>query len=155
MSVEALTQFGQKVAQDPALQAEAQETLGIPLNELMSMNAEQLQTANTDYPALVVNLADKYGYHFTKEELLEQITIVMNPNAQGELSDEALEAVAGGGKGSNIGAAVGGVLGGVAGGFATGAPTFGTAAAGGAVLGSMGGASAGGWIGDQIQNAGW
>ncbi|MBD2774170.1 Nif11-like leader peptide family natural product precursor [Iningainema tapete] len=96
MSVEALTQFGQKVAQEPALQAEAQETLGISLSELMSMNAEQIQSANTEYPDLVVDLAAKYGYHFTKKELLEQITVVMNPNAQGELSDEALEAVAGG-----------------------------------------------------------
>lgn len=96
MSIEALSKFSEKVAQEPALQAETEKTLGIPLNELMEMNAEQLQAANTDYPALVVDLAAKYDYEFTKEELLQQITVLMNPQGQGELNDEALEAVAGG-----------------------------------------------------------
>ncbi|MGD1909810.1 MAG: hypothetical protein ACFB2X_02765 [Rivularia sp. (in: cyanobacteria)] len=39
---------------------------------------------------------ERDDYEFTKEELLEQITVLMNPQGEGELNDEALEAVAGG-----------------------------------------------------------
>lgn len=96
MSTESLIQFYQKVAQEPALQTEAEKAVGMPLPELMSLNPEQLQTANIDYLAVVVDVAAKHGYQFTKNELIEQITYVKNPTAEGELSDEALEAVAGG-----------------------------------------------------------
>ena len=60
------------------------------------MTPEQLQTANKDYPATISEIAAKNGFEISKEELLEQIRVATSSE---ELSDEQLEAVAGG-KGS-------------------------------------------------------
>ncbi|MEM9924893.1 MAG: hypothetical protein AAF915_14255 [Cyanobacteria bacterium P01_D01_bin.50] len=96
MTVEAINSFANKVAQDAALKQEIETSVGIPLDTLLSMSLEQVQGANKDYPALITEIAAKNGFEFSKDELIEQIC---QASSSEELSDEQLEAVAGG-KGS-------------------------------------------------------
>lgn len=102
MTVEAINSFANKAAQDAALRKEIETTAGISLQALLDMNPEQLQAANKDYPATIIKIAAKNGFDFSKEELLEQIRAATSSE---ELSDEQLEAVAGGKSGHGIGSA--------------------------------------------------
>ena len=82
MSTESLIQFYQKVAQEPALQTEAEKAVGMPMPELMSLNPEQLQTANIDYLAVVVDVAAKHGVlGLTKVAALELANAGVTVNA--------------------------------------------------------------------------
>ena len=94
MSIEAVNQFLTKVSEDQQLQAELAQ----------AMEAENDRQAATE-------LAAKYGYEFTADELASEIQ-----NRQSEfqsnqevdtLSEEELEAVAGGACTPLVGAAVG------------------------------------------------
>lgn len=93
MTVEAINSFANKAAQDAELRKEIETTAGISLQALLDMNPEQLQAANKDYPGVVTQIAAKNGFEFSREELLEQIRVATSSE---ELSDEQLEAVAGG-----------------------------------------------------------
>jgi predicted ribosomally synthesized peptide with nif11-like leader len=75
MSIEAVNQFLTKVSEDQQLQAELAQ----------AMEAENNRQATAE-------LGAKHGYDFTPEELEAEVK-----NRQSELSEEALEAVAGGG----------------------------------------------------------
>jgi predicted ribosomally synthesized peptide with nif11-like leader len=80
MSIESVNQFLQKVAQDTQLQEEIAK----------AMESENDRQA-------VVELGAKYGYQFTSDELGQEIQ--KNQQAavdSGELSEDELEAVAGG-----------------------------------------------------------
>ncbi|WNZ43910.1 Nif11-like leader peptide family natural product precursor [Leptolyngbya boryana CZ1] len=85
MSVEAVNQFLQKVAEDQSLQTELASVLGTP-------NDRDLTT----------ELAKQNGYDFTSEELWAEVqkrqAELTQKQEAGELemSDEELEAVAGG-----------------------------------------------------------
>ncbi|MGL5804336.1 MAG: Nif11-like leader peptide family RiPP precursor [Xenococcaceae cyanobacterium] len=84
MSIEAVNQFLQKVSEDTSLQSELAKALN-------SENARQEAT----------NLSAKYGYMFTQDELWTEIHSRQNELQQmlsdGELNEQELEAVAGGG----------------------------------------------------------
>ena len=83
MSIEAVNQFLTKVSEDKQLQAELAQ----------AMEAEDDRQAATE-------LAAKYGYEFTPEELWLEIekrqNEFQNNQTNDELSEEELEAVAGG-----------------------------------------------------------
>lgn len=83
MSLETVQQFLQKVSEDAALQAELTQ----------SLQAENDREAVTE-------LAAKHGYSFSSEELWAEIQKRQSEfearQAAGELSEEELEAVAGG-----------------------------------------------------------
>lgn len=83
MSTQAVNQFLQKVTEDPQLQEELAKAL----------EAENDRQAATD-------LAIKHGYQFTPDELWAEIQNRQSEFGQnqdsGELSEEELEAVAGG-----------------------------------------------------------
>ncbi len=85
MSVEAVTQFLEKVTEDEKLQQELTSTLESQENER----------------AAATQLGARYGYEFTQDELWQEVQKRKNQAQQrqeaGELSDEELEAVAGGG----------------------------------------------------------
>ena len=97
MTTVAVQEFFNKVAEDEALQAEL----------VKAMEAENDRQAVTD-------LAEKKGYDFTPEELWAEVQkrqaeAEKKPEA-GELSDEELEAVAGGEIFLGVAAAVAGTL---------------------------------------------
>ncbi len=83
MSIEAVNQFLTKVSEDQELQAEL----------ATAMEAENDRTAATE-------LAAKHGYNFTSEELASEIenrqSEFQSKHEVNELSEEELEAVAGG-----------------------------------------------------------
>jgi predicted ribosomally synthesized peptide with nif11-like leader len=89
MSIEAVNQFLQKVTEDQQLQEELAKAL----------ESENDRQAATD-------LAAKYGYEFTPDELWAEVQNRQSEFQQkqqaGELSDEELEAVAGG-RGGGLG----------------------------------------------------
>lgn len=93
MSIEAVAEFTNKLAEDEVLQQELQSVAG---------DKEALEASQS-----VSELGAKYGYEFTAEEAqtLRQIILAQQ---SGELSEDQLEAVAGGGP---IGRAIGGWIG--------------------------------------------
>jgi predicted ribosomally synthesized peptide with nif11-like leader len=93
MSVEAVNQFLQKVTEDPQLQEELAKAL----------------EADNDRQA-AADLAAKHGYQFTPDELWAEIQNRQSEFEQqstGELSEDELEAVAGGFCTPIIGAGIG------------------------------------------------
>lgn len=85
MSIEQVEKFVALAAQEPALQAQ--------------LDAFQKVTDPAGafaYLKSMVAEANKRGIHFVESDLKAWITAQMQPLAQGELSDEALDAVAGG-----------------------------------------------------------
>lgn len=78
MSIEAVNQFLTKVSQDKKLQVEFAQ----------AMEAEDRTAA--------VKLAAQHGYEFTTEELAIQIEKVATGTLLAELTEEQLEAIAGG-----------------------------------------------------------
>lgn len=88
MSIQSVQQFMDKVATDEKLQQEL----------------STIVTGNESDRAAAVQLASKYGYQFTSDELWQEIQKRQNELAQaqqaGELDDAELEAVAGG-RGTN------------------------------------------------------
>lgn len=93
MTIEAINSFANKAAQDAAFRKEIEETTGISIQTLLNIKPKQLKSADKDYPGILTEIASKNGFDFSKEELLEQIRIATSSE---ELSDEQLEAVAGG-----------------------------------------------------------
>lgn len=79
MSIQAVNQFLTKVSYDKKLQTEFIQAMGI----------------NNDCAA-GVKLAAQYGYQFTPQELATQIEKVVTGTLLEELSEEQLDAVAGG-----------------------------------------------------------
>ena len=83
MTVEAVNQFLEKVSEDEKLQEELAKALEV----------ENDREAATE-------LAGKYGYEFNSDELWQEVqkrqTDLQQRQEAGELSDEELEAVAGG-----------------------------------------------------------
>jgi predicted ribosomally synthesized peptide with nif11-like leader len=94
MSAEAVNQFLQKVAEDPQLQEELAQAL----------------EADNDRQA-AADLATKHGYQFTPDELWAEIQNRQSEFQQStdELSEDELEAVAGGACTPIIGAGIGAV----------------------------------------------
>jgi predicted ribosomally synthesized peptide with nif11-like leader len=87
MSIENVTQFAQRAAQEPALREKIQTLLA---------------TSDSDPAASIVRLAEEEGLPFTAEEFGQ---FRESPQA-GELSDEQLANVAGGGDFENFFASV-------------------------------------------------
>ena len=85
MAIEAVRQFLTKVNHDEKSQSELSEAMG----------------AKKDLTA-AVELAARHGYEFTLEELAAQIEQLKRIQAGEQLSEEELEAVAGGAIGSTI-----------------------------------------------------
>ena len=85
MTVEALSEFFNKVEEDVSLQ-----------KELESLRVEE-QEATIRYQALA-DFGHQHGYEFTTEEVeqLQQVRKAMLAEESEELSEEQLEAVAGG-----------------------------------------------------------
>ena len=79
MSIETVNQFLTMVSLDPKLQAQFTQVMG----------------AKDDYAA-GVKLAAQHGYEFTLEELAAQIKKVATGTLLAELSEEQLDAIAGG-----------------------------------------------------------
>lgn len=93
MSIEAVAKFTNKLAEDEALQQEIKCAIG---------DKEGLDASQT-----VSELGAKHGYEFTAKEA-QTLRQVVLANQSGELSEEQLEAVAGGG---DLGKAIGSWLG--------------------------------------------
>ncbi|MCA1992636.1 MAG: Nif11-like leader peptide family RiPP precursor [Coleofasciculus sp. S288] len=97
MSIEAVADFTKRLTEDASLQEELRAAVG----DKEGMEASQA----------VADLGSKHGYSFTAEEA-QQVRDYVVANESGELSEEQLEAVAGGGPiGRAIGAWVGDKLG--------------------------------------------
>lgn len=93
MSIASVNQFYQVAMQDPALKQQFHTAAGSD-QELLQMAVEQGQ---------------KYGYNFTTEEVAQAIAATQLPaetNGNIELSDQQLEAVAGGKSDSGVGQAI-------------------------------------------------
>ncbi len=101
MSLTAVAEFTNKLVEEPSLQQELGSAIG---------EKEGLIAAET-----VADIGAKYGYNFTAEEAQELRELVL-ASESGELSDEQLEAVAGGFFLGAIGGLVGGLIGGAVGG---------------------------------------
>lgn len=99
MSIEAVTKFTNKLAEDESLQQELKSIIG---------HKEGLAASQT-----VSEMGAKHGYKFTAEEAQEvREFILISESDDDELTEEELEAVAGGGDtGRRIGEKVGGWLG--------------------------------------------
>lgn len=68
------------------------------INELQEQLKSLQQTAGGDLLSQAVNLGAEHGYEFTEEEMRDELQqISISTVEEGELSDEQLEAVAGGG----------------------------------------------------------
>lgn len=90
MSIESVNQFYQVVIQDPDLKQQFYTAAESKSNqELLQMAVEQGQ---------------KHGYNFTTEEVAQVIAAAQSPKTDGntELSDQQLEAVAGGKGNDNV-----------------------------------------------------
>lgn len=97
MSIEAVTKFTDKLAQDESLQQELKSAIG----DKEGLSASQA----------VAELGAKHGYNFSAEEAQQTREFVLESESD-ELSEEDLEAVAGGGPaGRMIGEKVGAWLG--------------------------------------------
>lgn len=83
MSIEAVNQFLQRVSEDASLQEELAQAL-----------------ASADDRTATTELAGKYGYEFSSDELWQEIqnrqSELERRQEAGELNEEELEAVAGG-----------------------------------------------------------
>jgi predicted ribosomally synthesized peptide with nif11-like leader len=96
MSIEAVAEFTNKLAEDQSLQAEIKSAI----DDKVGLEASQM----------VSEIGAKHGYEFTAEEA-ETLRQLVLAHESGELNDDQLEAVAGGGLIGDIGGWAGGKIG--------------------------------------------